>query len=74
MVELLLGLPALFHRTDPTRPIDCPKSDLPPSYVKSITTRKKWDKIWSKSVLLLYLVLWALDVVIYFFILPSGAQ
>ena len=70
--ELLLCMPALFHRQDATRPpsIWTPFKELRPGilpeYNKILQSRGDWDRRMIKIVPITYLTLWSLDLILYF--------
>ena len=72
MVELLVALPSLFHRQDPTRPpsIWTPNKELRPGFVpaynRHILKRSAGQRKLVWAIPLLYLTLWILDLIIYF--------
>ena len=71
-VELLLALPALYHRQDPTRPpkIWNPFGELRPGFVdqynKHLQARGNTDHKMVWMVPALYVFAWTLDLIIYF--------
>lgn len=79
-VELLLSLPALFHRKDPTRPptIWNPFQELRPGFMprynESLKSRGDRDRIMTKVLPALFIIFWILDIVIYFGIIDGDPQ
>ena len=76
-VELLLGLPALFHRQDPSRPpsIYNPFGELRPGHIppynKILLKRGDLQNLFEGVIPIMYLLLWAIDIFVYFVVVDG---
>jgi len=81
MLEVLVGLPALFHRQDPTRPptiwgpnltddFKLPQPAFLPAYSKKLAVRKLNDQRLTWIVPTVFTTFWLIDIIIYFAIPP----
>lgn len=77
LVELLVAMPPLFLRKDPTRPETIwlpwkePQPQILPNYGKHLKQRKHTDIECIKIFPILFFVAWSLDILIYFAFTPS---
>lgn len=75
--EILLSLPALFHRQDPTRPptiwtpFGVPQPQILPKYGRILQFRQDFERHFIWVLPALYILLWSLVLVIYFGVTPS---